>query len=71
VSGGILPPVRNQTKVHNLALTTKTPGWKPDDTAAKDGCRYWAVPPVAPKAAQFSNASIDQNHAGWHHSRPT
>jgi len=25
----------------------KPPGWKPGDTAAKDGCRYGAVPGCA------------------------
>jgi hypothetical protein len=46
-------------------------GWKPEHTAAKDGRRYGAVLPIAPRAAQFFNASIDQNRARWHHSRPT
>jgi hypothetical protein len=41
VSGGI--PAARATKPnprHDLVSTSETPGWKPGDTAAKDGRRY-------------------------------
>jgi hypothetical protein len=41
VAGGI-PAARPQERnpCHDLASTFRSPGWKPGDTAAKDGCRY-------------------------------
>jgi hypothetical protein len=40
VSGGILPPDQNRTHGMPSLPNPEPPGWKPGDTAARDGCRY-------------------------------
>jgi hypothetical protein len=46
----------------------RPPGWKPDDTAARDGRRYGAQCPIAPGYPErFAQQALGHNSKAVHH----